>query len=101
MAQVLVDGPIERLKSGYQEDNRTSGCEHAGHGFQRCSVILDVFQHIDDDAGVRPEAGQLAKFRRDDVAYEGVQVFVVRVSSFEKLDAFRFDVHCNDGFAIE
>ena len=101
VAEVFIDRAVKGLKCRNQQNNYSSGREDTGDCIERCNVIFDVFQNIDDGCGVRMEFGHVAKFRRQDVADAGAQVVLRRVARFEMLDAFRFDVDGDDGVAIE
>jgi len=48
VADVFIDGSVERLKCGNQKNDYSSGRENAGHSFQCCNVVFDVFQNVHD-----------------------------------------------------
>ena len=101
MAEVFVDGPVERPKGRNQQDNGSARGQHGGHGLERREIVLDVFQNVDDNRGIRIEFREIAEFRRKDIAFADVQVGVDGKTHFEPFDAFRLNVHGDDGIAIE
>ena len=101
VAEVAVDGTIERRKGGDQQHHDSAGPENGRHAVEGLAVVLDVLERVQTDAGVGVESGQIAKRGAAGVAGEGVQVASVRVALGEALDAIGLAVNGDDSLAVE
>lgn len=101
MAEIFVDGSVERWEGGNQQNDGAVRRDDRSNGFQCGCVLFHMFQNVDDDGRIRLEARERAEFRRKYIASEGVKIGLMRKSLRETFDAFGFDVNSDHGFARE
>src|ERR1700735_2772250 len=59
-----------------------------------------MLQHVQADAGIRVETGEIGELRVHQIKSHGLQVGLIPKALAETLDAFRLCVNRNDDFAI-
>src|SRR5580692_8482965 len=59
-----------------------------------------MLQHVQADAGIRTEMGQIGELRVDQIKSHGLQVGLIPESLPEPVDALRLRINRNDEFAI-
>jgi hypothetical protein len=101
MSQISVDRAIESLTRREQKREDAAGREDGRHPVESTLIVLDMLEHIQADAAVRAEPGEIGKFVAGDIARETVHIPLIPVALSKALDATRTFVERNDSLAVE
>ena len=62
MSEVPIDGAIQGLERGHQQHDHSARRQNGSHRAQSLPIVLDMLQHVQTDAGIRTELGEVGKF---------------------------------------